>query len=1286
MIQLYPKGAADFTVNGIELHPGEADVTWQIGGRYDCSVTIPREACEGITFDYGQILRISVPEEHVNAISLGTVSYYETNTSTPLYSQIPKSVKVSYNNWQAQRSYMAGDKVTYDGKNWRCVTGHGGLSVPPPNGGLWTQIAGTRMDSGKTIATLASGTSVMKVRDFNSTYIEAATLTGLQGYIKTEDVDATGESESRTIPAFDIAEQLFTISKIDKETDAHNIRLEGEHISYQLGRTILDECSVVGVNPATALRFIAGAMQETYPGGLYTNITEGEIEADWSWSNAQAAILDPQKGLLKAVEARVIRDNRDIYIVPNPEGDAAYEIRYGVNMKTVKWTGDVSGIVTRVYPIAQREDGSRLTLPDKYIDSPLPVPYIRPEVLDTKLKIGEKIENSDGTEVTLTEDDVLDRMEEMARNRFDVDHCDRAEVTLDLDWIHMPDTEEYSQYMDLRNAAPAAWVRVTNGPMGVDTVIQMTGYTFDPILKRYKKATFGDKAQRPSVAGYDIKTGAVTNRALGAGAVRGENIAAGAITAREIEANSITAEQIASKVITAALIAAGAIRAESIDTNDLTAIQATLQIASIANAQIQVADIGYAQIKDANVENLIARDALTDRYYIDKLQVRNLQSVYATVGELVVKAADNNYYKLTVNSSGEIVTTQVTPTSAEITAGVTSDGHAAIIETDLTVQDLAASNVKAINALIDKLTAARINVDELFARTAFINKLNTTDIESTANLTIKTGGTFTVQSGNFEIDSSGNVTVTGKINAEAGGTIAGWDINAASLTGNKTGIAKTTNDSDIAFWAGSATAGSANFRVTQGGDVYLRSLKVLNEQGTETTVDLRSYPLWKLSYATVKSITVDSGSGDVTIVTTAGTYSFNRGSGGSITLSGAWTDNWTRYTVTATQGGTVVGTISSGAVNADKTNAEIKAALEASASHLTVLSIEADGETLVTRIIDASGVYTQGTTAGWNSGYDTARGYVTMPSAGTGTSFTVGVPKADRSGAENRTFTITKGTPSASGGYASVSYNNSAVCRISLSDWWTGGVNSVTVSAGGWQNGANRVSASNGKYVDVTLPSFSTSGGTSFSSHKTTVYFTTASVSGNLASKEVDATSEYNSGWTGSYNAVTLSATGTKSLTYNESVTVYPKAKSSASATAANITSISYKITAPADRYQTGYNAGYTQGNLDGVASVTITKVEQQGAITYSGGNYSVPAKATASNSKTGSGTITFSGSAAYNAGWNAALAACGIPSGGTVTVGGSYYANLYVMNQSGPSRVGYGIVNYNSRNTVQTK
>ena len=817
MIQLYPKGQADFSANGIALHPEEAEVTWQIAGRYDFKMTIPREAAEGITFEYGQIIRASVPREQVAAIDLGTVNYYETNTSAKLYSQLPKSVKVSYNNWQALRSYMAGDKVTYDGKNWRCVTGHGGLSVPPPNGGLWTQIAGSRMDEGKTITTLASGTTVMKVKDFNDTYMEAATLTGYQGYIKISECTATGESEQRTVPAFEITDQLFTINNIDKKTNRHSIIIEAEHISYQLGRTMLDECSVVGVNPATALMFIAGAMNEEYPGGLYTGIDEGEITADWSWENAQKAILDPKSGLLQFLEARIIRNNRDIYVVPNPEGPAAYDVRYGVNLENVHWNGDVTGIVTRIYPYAQREDGSRLALPEKYIDSVLPVPYIRPEPLNTGLKVGEKITNSDGTEVELTEEEVLTRMRQAAQDRFDVDHCDRAEVTLELDWVHMPDTEEYRQYINLRNAAPSEWVHVSEGPMGVDTVVQMTGYTFDPILLRYKRTSFGDKKQQPSVAGYDIKTGAVTNRALGSGAVRGENIQAGAITAREIEANSITAEQIASKIITAELIAAaaitadeiaaqaitteklragavtadkigaheitteklaagavtaatiaayaitsekidagavtadkiaaGAINADKISATDINAINAKLGTAAIAIAEIQQADIDYAQVKDLNAQSAffgqaVFQEAIGGKLYVPRLSVGYAQMIGATIGDLVIQASNGNYYGIDVDMAGNVTATQRTVSAAEIAAGHTTDGRTLVLGTDILATDLTTENIYASHALMDEITAAIINVDQLFAREATISKINALDLSSNTYIR-STIGTWT---------------------------------------------------------------------------------------------------------------------------------------------------------------------------------------------------------------------------------------------------------------------------------------------------------------------------------------------------------------------------------------------------------------------------------------------------------------------------------------------------------------------------------------------------------------
>lgn len=814
MIQLYAKGTVDFSSNGISLRPKESTVTFQENGEYSLDITVP--AGVGYTsFDYGMILRATVPTQNLAQITLGEVSYYtvSNNAGTKLYSEIPTLRYVSYAQWYNnpinEHDYSVGDKVSYLGNNYQCVywdSESQAQFAPPANSSWWSRISNTVGTEGKIAEELDYGDTVMKTADFNDTYMEAATLSGKAGYIKIADCASTGQTEERIVPARTIELQNFVITEIVKDLDKQELRISAEHISYQLGRTLLGECNVTNVTPATALLFITGAMKESYPGNLYTDMTEPAVTANWSWKNAQNSVMDPSAGLLKLTSGRMVRDNLDVFILSDNVGTPTYSVRYGANMKNVKWKGDVGDIVTRVYPIAQTEDGNTLLLPEEYIDTVRTVPFIRPEVLDTKLKIGQKIKNSDGTEVELTESDVFSRMREMAGNRFTIDKVDEAEVSLELDWQHMPDTVEYAEYTQLQEAAPGDLVEVVSGPLGISQNIRMTGYTWDPMLERYKGATFGDIKTKPTVAGYNLKSGSVGSNALANGAVGNGAIQQGIITAREIETNSLTADLIAAKNITTELIAANAVTAEEInanavtaekiaagaittakldagavtaekiaanainadkiDANAITAINAKLGTAAIADAEIASANISYAQIVDADVQSLIARDAITDRYYIDKLQVNNAQMVYATVGELVVKAADNNYYRLDIDEYGVLTPTQVTPSASEISAGMTSDGKASIIETDLLVTDLSASNMKAITALIDKITASRIDVNELWARQAFINKLMTQDISSNTYIQATIGNwqsgstiTQTINSLDSRISSLGYGTV-----------------------------------------------------------------------------------------------------------------------------------------------------------------------------------------------------------------------------------------------------------------------------------------------------------------------------------------------------------------------------------------------------------------------------------------------------------------------------------------------------------------------------------------------
>ena len=150
--------------------------------------------------------------------------------------------------------------------------------------------------------------------------------------------------------------------------------------------------------------------------------------------------------------------------------------------------------------------------------------------------------------------------------------------------------------------------------------------------------------------------------------------------------------------------------------------------ASIVNATIQTAEIDWAQLKTMVGQEAIVARVLGEKMFIDRLGVTSAQMVDLTVGTLCVKASDGEYYALDVDlDTGQVSATKVTPTSGEIAAGITDSGQH-IVETDLTAQELQASNITAVEALISKLTAARIDVDTLFAREATIERLTTGQI------------------------------------------------------------------------------------------------------------------------------------------------------------------------------------------------------------------------------------------------------------------------------------------------------------------------------------------------------------------------------------------------------------------------------------------------------------------------------------------------------------------------------------------------------------------------------
>lgn len=227
---------------------------------------------------------------------------------------------------------------------------------------------------------------------------------------------------------------------------------------------------------------------------------------------------------------------------------------------------------------------------------------------------------------------------------------------------------------------------------------------------------------------------------------------------------------------------------------------------------------------------------------------------------------------------------------------------------------------------------------------------------------IKSGGIFTVDSGNFAIDSSGNVTVKGKITAYADSVIGGWSLASSNLhAGSSNNYVALASSGTYAFWAGSETAASAPSRIKFNGEATFTKLMILNEQGQETEVNLRTYGLWKLNYHTVKSY----GTNSITLSNGA-TVNFNTAA--SVTLTGAWSGS----TFTVTNSGNNL--TSSAEVGFISTLSSIAALLFSAQNHTATMAVKDvnRGNTVLTETYDATALYNAVVTNSYKDGWNDA--------------------------------------------------------------------------------------------------------------------------------------------------------------------------------------------------------------------------------------------------------------------------------------------------------------------------
>jgi hypothetical protein len=315
----------------------------------------------------------------------------------------------------------------------------------------------------------------------------------------------------------------------------------------------------------------------------------------------------------------------------------------------------------------------------------------------------------------------------------------------------------------------------------------------------------GNGSAITSISGGNITTGTVAAAAIVTNSLTATQIAADAITASELAANSITAADMLANTITAGQIAAGTITATQIATNTITANEIAAMDLSAISATLGTITAGNVTLGSAGY-------------------VRQGQTAYNTgTGFWLGDDAGTPKFSIGNPSGNRLTFDGTTLTYVGVGSGLTALNGANVQTDTITATQIASMDLSAISATLGTITAGNVTL----GTNGYVRQGQTAYNTGTGFWLGDDAGTpkfsIGVAAGNRLTFDGTTLTYVG-----TSGSIAGWTLGATSLTsgaGANT-VGADSGGSNPAFYAGSATPGSAPFRVTQAGALTATSATI----------------------------------------------------------------------------------------------------------------------------------------------------------------------------------------------------------------------------------------------------------------------------------------------------------------------------------------------------------------------------------------------------------------------------------------------------------------------------
>ena len=629
--------------------------------------------------------------------------------------------------------------------------------------------------SAKIIRAYKVGTEVVQLSksgDWSRVVIKNGGATGwmYSQYLKfdrneTETVKGDNDQPSTVIESKQTRDQLFRIYSVGRDAETGMVEVKASHIFYDLSGVICTrDYQPENVAADTVLSTILASASAEHGFTFHCKVTKA-ISGDYTGASIVKALLDPDIGIVPQTGARIIRDNYDVYILPDEVMDRGMEIRHRKNLLGAVLTVDVSGVVTRIRPVGKDKDGNRLLITENngWVESANKGLY--PTSRDAEIEYDVSVSTAKDAQF---KNNAAARAElkRLAQQDF-ADGMDAAAVSLDVQLAALENSAEYADYAPLLTVFLYDSVRVVASYVGINAKLRVNGYVYDCLLKHYQDVYVGDISElEQTTYGYEIADGSVSGvkilpgsvnansvmrnatigyakiaqaaieqlaadsivavkadikeivagkidaDALTAGSVTTDKLAAGAVTTEKLEAGSITTEKLSAGAVTTGKLAAGAVTAETIASGTITADRIKTKTITADSGIIDDSAIGTAQIADGSITSA----------KIVELNADLIKTGTLSAERLLLVGDDGVIYKINAASSGLSMTELAKDQYKNYINGTV------IVAKSITAAQIAAQTITGNEILAGSITAKEINVSDLFASEATINELNAMDI------------------------------------------------------------------------------------------------------------------------------------------------------------------------------------------------------------------------------------------------------------------------------------------------------------------------------------------------------------------------------------------------------------------------------------------------------------------------------------------------------------------------------------------------------------------------------